>query len=472
MIGKMLGHYQVTAQLGKGGMGEVYQAKDQKLGRDVAIKVLPGEFAEDADRVARFQREARLLASLNHPNIGAIHGLEESQGTSFLVLELVEGETLAERIKQGPIPVEDSLKLALQIAEALEAAHEKGVIHRDLKLANIKVTSDNKGKVLDFGLAKAFSGEQEQLNLSNSPTLSNAATQQGIILGTAAYMSPEQARGKAVDRRADIWAFGCVLYEMLTGQAAFQGEDITEILASVVKGGANLDLLPAGIHRGLRGVLSRCLQKDIGRRYRDAGDLRLDLEQLLADPGGFLLQPSTTAQPRTRFQAMLPWIAAALSLGAILAGIAVWQMKPTPPPEPRPIVRFEIELPEEQKFADLADPVLAVSPDGKQLVYCTTKGIYSRPIDNLVARLIAGTEEDPHQPFFSPDGKSIGYFGTLRTIKTIPVNGGTPVTLCEAPFWWGGSWAKDNSILYGTGGAIMKVSDKGGTPKSIVKAKS
>jgi serine/threonine-protein kinase len=224
MIGKTLGHYEITSQLGKGGMGEVFQAKDQKLGRDVAIKVLPDEFAKDTDRIARFQREAKLLASLNHPNIAAIYGLEESEGTNFLVLELVEGDTLADRIKAGPVPVEEALKLALQIAEALEAAHEKGVIHRDLKPANIKVTPDGKVKILDFGLAKAFAGEQADLNLSNSPTLtysptlSEMATQQGVILGTAAYMSPEQARGKSVDKRADIWAFGCVLFEMLTGR--------------------------------------------------------------------------------------------------------------------------------------------------------------------------------------------------------------------------------------------------------------
>ena len=244
MIGKTLGHYQITSQLGKGGMGEVYQAKDQKLGRDVAIKVLPEEFARDADRVARFQREAKLLASLNHPNIAAIYGLEESGGTNFLVLELVEGETLADRIKRGPIPVEESLKLALQIAEALEAAHEKGVIHRDLKPANIKVTPDGKVKVLDFGLAKAFAGEQAELNLSNSPTLSDAATQQGVILGTAAYMSPEQAKGKTVDKRADIWAFGCVLFEMLTGRQLFTGETVSETLAAVLKSEPEWKLLP------------------------------------------------------------------------------------------------------------------------------------------------------------------------------------------------------------------------------------
>src|SRR5512136_2909037 len=286
MIGKTLGHYQITKQLGKGGMGEVFQAKDSKLGRDVAIKVLTDEFARDTDRVARFQREAKVLASLNHPNIAAIHGLEEFGGTNFLVLELVEGQTLADRIKAGPIPVEESLKLALQIAEALEAAHEKGVVHRDLKPANIKVTPDGKVKVLDFGLAKAYAGDKEEMNLSNSPTLSNAATQQGVILGTAAYMSPEQAKGKAVDKRTDVWAFGCVVFEMLTGQAAFQGEDVTEILAAVVKGGADLDLLPASIHPRVRETLIRCLQKDPKRRYRDIGDMQFEIEGVLTDPKG------------------------------------------------------------------------------------------------------------------------------------------------------------------------------------------
>ena len=244
LVGKQYGSYRILSLLGAGGMGEVYRARDSKLGREVAIKTLTPEFARDPDRIARFQREAKLLASLNHPNIAAIHGLEESGGTNFLVLELVEGETLADRIKAGPIPVEESLKLALQIAEALEAAHEKGVIHRDLKPANIKVTPEGKVKVLDFGLAKAFAGEQADLILSNSPTLSAAATQQGVILGTAAYMSPEQAKGKTVDKRADIWAFGAVLFEMLTGQAAFQGDDVTEILASVVKGGVKFGSAP------------------------------------------------------------------------------------------------------------------------------------------------------------------------------------------------------------------------------------
>ena len=257
MIGKLLAHYQIASQIGKGGMGEVYQAKDQKLGRDVAIKVLPAEFARDADRVARFQREAKLLASLNHPNIAAIHGLEESDGTHFLVLELIEGETLADRIKSGPIPVEDALKLALQIAEALEAAHEKGVIHRDLKPANIKVTPDGKVKVLDFGLAKAYIGDPEDRNLSNSPTLSDAATRQGVILGTSAYMPPEQAKGQTVDKRADIWAFGVVLFEMLSGRQLFTGETVSETLASVIKSEPEWQSLPPNLHPRIRLLLER-----------------------------------------------------------------------------------------------------------------------------------------------------------------------------------------------------------------------
>jgi len=298
MIGKTLAHYEITSQLGKGGMGEVYRAKDSKLGRDVAIKVLPGEFARDADRVARFQREAKLLATLNHPNIAAIYGLEEAGGANFLVLELVEGETLADQIKKGPIPVEESLKLVLQITEALEAAHEKGVIHRDLKPANIKVTSDGRVKVLDFGLAKAFAGEQEDLNLSNSPTLSDAATQQGVILGTATYMSPEQARGKAVDRRADVWAFGAVLFEMLSGKQVFAGETVSDTLASVLAREPEWKRLPPNLHPRIQLLLERCLEKDVRNRYGSIGDARVDIQRALAYPDGVFAGPVTAMHPR------------------------------------------------------------------------------------------------------------------------------------------------------------------------------
>jgi serine/threonine protein kinase len=470
MIGKTLAHYEITTQLGKGGMGEVYQAKDQKLGRDVAIKVLPEEYARDVDRVARFQREAKLLASLNHPNIAAIHGLDEAEGTNFLVLELVEGNTLADQIKRGPIPVEESLKLALQIAEALEAAHEKGVIHRDLKPANIKVTPDGNVKVLDFGLAKAYAGDREEVNLSNSPTLSDMATQQGVILGTAAYMSPEQAKGKAIDKRTDIWAFGCVLYEMLTGQAAFQGEDVTEILAAVVKLGANLDLLPANLHYRVREVITRCLQKEQKKRYRDIGDAQFEIEQVLADPSGVLVQPGTPLEPRTRLRTMLPWVAVALVLGLIIAGVAVWNLRK---PEPRQVMRFTYELPEGRQFSNLYYSALAISSDGKQIVYTTEKGLYLRSVDELTDKLIVGSEGSTSQPFFSPDGKWIGYFSVADAkLKKISINGGAAITVCDCTPY-GPSWDTENTIIFGdVSRNIVRVSANGGGPESLFKEKS
>jgi serine/threonine-protein kinase len=469
-IGQNLSHYSLVEKIGKGGMGEVFRAKDQKLGRDVAIKVLPEEFARDSDRVARFQREAKLLASLNHPNIGAIHGLEESGGTSFLVLELVEGQTLADRIKAGPIPVEEALRLALQIAEALEAAHEKGVIHRDLKPSNIKVTPEGKIKVLDFGLAKAYAGTLE-VNLSNSPTLSDAATQQGVILGTAAYMPPEQAKGKAVDKRADIWAFGVVLYEMLTGRQLFTGETVSETLASVLKSEPEWKRLPPNLHPRIRFLLERCLEKEAKNRYHEIADVRVDIQKVLADPSGVFVQAVPTAEPRKKLRVGLSWVAGALVLGLIIAGVVVWKMKPT---ESRQVMRFDYELPEGQQFSGLILSALAVSPDGRQFVYSTTKGLYIRSVDELTAKLIAGTEGTTSQPFFSPDGKSVGYFsGNDRQLKKIAISGGAPVTLCMVPQLVGAWWSADNTIVYGQmGGDMMQISSNGGTPQSIVKMKS
>jgi serine/threonine protein kinase len=274
--GTKLGSYEVIAPIGSGGMGEVYQAHDTKLGRDVAIKVLPDAFAHDPERLSRFQREAKMLAALNHPNIATIHGLEQSNGTSYLVMELVSGETLAERVKRdGAVPIEEALAIAKQIAEALEAAHEKGIIHRDLKPANVKLTPEGKVKVLDFGLAKAFAGDAANDDAANSPTLSMAATMHGVILGTAAYMSPEQARGKAVDKRTDIWAFGAVLYELLCGRAAFEGEDVTDILAAVVKTEPDWSRLPEATPSTIRTLLRRCLRKDKRQRISDATDVRI-----------------------------------------------------------------------------------------------------------------------------------------------------------------------------------------------------
>ncbi|MBN2319079.1 MAG: serine/threonine-protein kinase [Acidobacteria bacterium] len=473
MIGKSLAHYSVTVQIGKGGMGEVYQATDKKLGRDVAIKVLPEEFAKDADRIARFQREAKLLASLNHPNIAAIYGLEEVDGTHFLVMELIEGDTLADRIKTGTIPVSETLKLALQIAEALEAAHEKGVIHRDLKPANIKVTPDGKVKVLDFGLAKAFAGEQSDLNLSNSPTLSDMATQQGLILGTAAYMSPEQTRGKPVDKRTDIWAFGCVLYEMLTGQAAFQGEDVTEILAAVVKSGVNLDLLPANIHFRVREVITRCLQKEQKKRYGGVGEAQYEIEQVLADPAGVLAQPGTAGEPRNKLRTILPWVAAAI----IIAGVSGWLLKPSPPPEPKPVTRFIHELSEGRQFsrviaANRVVSEIAVSPDGRQFAYNTTGGMYLRTLDELNARFIPGSDANSFPYSFSPDGQWIAFWSQQEMkLKKVAVSGGAPLTICDtSPLVMSASWDLEDTIVYSDlMSGIMQINANGGTPEILIK---
>ena len=409
MIGRTLAHYEITAPLGKGGMGEVWRARDSKLGREVAIKTLPEEFARDGDRLARFEREAKLLASLNHPNIAAIHGFEEDKGTHFLVMELVEGETLADQIKRGAIPVEESLKLALQIAEALEAAHEKGVIHRDLKPANIKVTPDGKVKVLDFGLAKAFAGDAADAAVSNSPTLSMAATGQGVILGTAAYMSPEQTRGREVDKRTDIWAFGCVLYEMLTGRSAFEGEDVTEILASVIKTGANLELLPANIHPALTRVLGRCMEKDTKKRFRDIGDVQFELEQVSADPSGVLARTVPELVQTTR-QSTLPWVGAFV-LGAIVTGLAVWVFDQ---PDTAPPVRLTAVHPGGGGVGNDVDADVILSPDGSRMLYLTgtsTRGsqLYVRDFNDPEPRLLV---DSARTPFFCRMARGWGFLKT------------------------------------------------------------
>jgi serine/threonine protein kinase len=320
--GTKLGSYEVVAQIGAGGMGEVYQAHDTKLGRDVAIKVLPEAFAHDAERLARFQREAKMLAQLNHTNIATIYGLEHSNDTHYLVMELVPGDTLAQRIKRdGAVPVEEALIIAKQIAEALEAAHEKGIIHRDLKPANVKVTPEGKVKVLDFGLAKAFEGDTSTEDIGNSPTLSMAATMQGVILGTAAYMSPEQAKGKAVDKRTDIFAFGCVLYELLTGKQAFHGADISEILAAVIKTEPDWSLLPEATPLVIRKLLRHCLQKDKPLRLRDAGDAQIEIQEVIAAPKD---SAATQAAPASTSKLLLA-VAAVLALLMVVASGALWR---------------------------------------------------------------------------------------------------------------------------------------------------
>ncbi len=327
--GTKFGPYEILSPLGAGGMGEVYRARDGKLNREVAIKVLPEAVAEDAERLARFQREAQVLASLNHPHIAAIYGLEKSGDVEALVLELVEGETLAERISQGPIPVEEALAIGRQIADALEAAHEKGIVHRDLKPANVKVTPEGKVKVLDFGLAKALTGDASSPDQTHSPTLTAAATQAGVVLGTAAYMSPEQARGKAVDKRADIWAFGAVLYEMLSGQKAFEGETVSDTLAAVLRADIDWSRLPPQTPAAVRGVLRRCLDRDPKHRLRDIGDARIALEDLASSGSGAATPAEPSAAPARR--PVWPWAAAvlaALLLGALAGHFASSPRRP------------------------------------------------------------------------------------------------------------------------------------------------
>lgn len=472
--GTRLGSYELLAQIGAGGMGEVYKAHDTKLGRDVAIKILPEAFAHDSERLSRFQREAKMLAALNHPNIATIHGLEHFNSTHYLVMELVSGETLAERIKQdGALPVEEALKISVQIAEALEAAHEKGIIHRDLKPANVKVTPEGKVKVLDFGLAKAFEGDPANDDPMNSPTLSMAATMHGVILGTAAYMSPEQARGKNVDKRTDIWSFGCVLYEMLTGKQTFEGEDITEILAAVVKTEPDWQTLPPTTPAQIRSLLRRCLQKDKALRMRDAGDARIEIQEALIAP--VASGSSIAAVPR---RTLVRWALLSGVAGLIVAAIAGfvgWNLKPVPPAPAKPVTRTVITLPLGERLAlgTYSNPVLALSPDGSHLAYVATRGstqqLYVRPLDSLEPRPIPDTE-GAINPFFSPDGQWLGFFASGK-LKKVSVNGGAAVTLADAALGRGASWSKQGTIAFvpNVASVIQQVSDAGGTTQPLTR---
>ena len=468
--GTHLGSYEVLSQIGAGGMGEVYQAHDTKLGRDVAIKVLPEAFAHDADRLARFQREAKMLPAPNHPNIATIHGLEQSNGTHYLVMELLPGETLAERIKQeGAVPVEEALKIAIQIAEALEAAHEKGVIHRDLKPANVKVTPEGKVKVLDFGLAKAFAGDVADSNPSQSPTLSAVATMQGVLLGTAPYMSPEQARGKVVDRRTDIWALGCVLYEMLTGKQAFDGEDITEILAAVVKTEPDWKRLAPSTPTKIRDLLRRCLEKDKSLRMRDAGDLRIEIQEALIAPPGEL-EVAASAPPIQFWRRTSVIAPASLLIGGLVAALVFWTLKPAPTPPTSRVTRTVINLPPGDELAALDFQAIAISPDGTQLAYVAThsgtRQIFLRALDSLEAKPLAGTE-GANTPFFSPDGQWLGFFAGGK-LKKISVNGGAPLTLGNVTNPNGATWGSNGTIIFArTSGSAEQISDAGGAPHAL-----
>jgi serine/threonine protein kinase/Tol biopolymer transport system component len=472
--GTNLGSYEVLAQIGAGGMGEVYQAHDTKLGRDVAIKILPEAFAHDPKRLSRFQREAKMLASLNHPNIATIHGLEQSNGTSYLVMELVSGETLAERIKrEGAVPIEEALAIAKQIAEALEAAHEKGVIHRDLKPANIKVTPEGKVKVLDFGLAKAFAGDTADSNPSQSPTLSAVATMQGVLLGTAAYMSPEQARGKSVDKRTDIWAFGCVLYELLTGKQAFDGEDITEILAAVVRAEPDWQALPAATPVKIHDLLRRCLQKEKTLRLQAAGDARIEIHEALTAPAAAEPVAAQRKNPLNNSRAAWSVAAIAVVVAALEWGALAYLRHPPQDAQP---VRFFVSPPDTGRLAMSAPTPsgavvgpLAVSPDGNRIAIVATRAdgksqLWVRSLDTLTAQSLAGTD-GAFQPFWSPDGRFLGFFADGK-LKKIEVSGGPSITLCDAPDPRSGTWNRDGVIVFGPTptSPLQRVSAAGGLP--------
>jgi Tol biopolymer transport system component len=462
--GTKLGNYEVVAPIGAGGMGEVFQAHDTKLGRDVAIKVLPEAFAHDPEKLSRFQREAKMLAALNHPNIATIHGLEDSSGKSYLVMELVPGDTLAQRIKRdGAVPIEESLAIAKQIAEALEAAHEKGIIHRDLKPANVKLTPEGKVKVLDFGLAKAFSDDPSTADMSNSPTLSMAATMQGVILGTAAYMSPEQAKGKAVDKRTDIFAFGAVLYELLTGKPAFHGEDVGDILAAVVMKEPAFDALPANISPSIRVLLQRCLRKDRRQRTPDAATIRIEIEDALAAP-----KDSGATQAASASGSKLPWaVAAALAIVAVVALLVAWRStRPVDQPM-RPLVRLDVDLGSDVSLGSPYGANAILSPDGTRLVYVSQNQLFTRRLDQPNATELAGTQR-AYAPFFSPDGQWVAFFKGAQ-LQKISVDGGAVDTLCLASVGRGGSWGEDGNIIaaLGSGGALSRIPSAGGPPTPV-----
>jgi serine/threonine-protein kinase len=465
-----IAHYKVTSKLGEGGMGAVYRATDTKLNREVAIKILPHALAGDPDYLARFTREAQVLASLNHPNIAIIHGVEEQA----LVMELVPGLTLEQRIAEGPVPTDEALGIARQIAEALEAAHEKGVIHRDLKPANVKVTPEGVVKVLDFGLAKATEPAAGAA-AANSPTLTIRATQAGLIMGTAGYMAPEQAAGKPVDRRADIWSFGVVLHELLTGKMLFTGETVSHTLASVLK-----DQIDFGIPQApppIRRLLARCLNRDPKERLRDIGEARIAIRDYLANPAMEREPKAVEAagEKTGRNRGWGYWFPRAFSAVLLIALVVAlgWIFKPSPP---LPVTRFPFTLGERQAFSTLSRLVLAISPDGTQMVYVANRQLYLRPMAELGARPIPGTELEGtvSNPMFSPDGKSLAFYTSSdQTLKRIAVNGGVPVTICRVGnTLMGASWSEEGIIFALWEKGILRVSPNGGQPEVLVAARN
>ncbi len=500
--GTRLGSYEITDPLGAGGMGEVYRAKDVRIDRAVALKVLPEEFFEGEERRQRFEREARMLASLNHPGIAVLYAFEEIPSSSsssspstrhLLVMELVEGEDLAMRLASGPLSLEESLSYARQIAEALESAHEKAIVHRDLKPANVKVTPEGRVKLLDFGLAKMFEGDSvagSGAGVTHSPTLTARATAAGVILGTAAYMSPEQARGKTVDKRTDVWAFGCVLYEMLAGKRAFEGETVSDTLAAILRGEPDWEALPVGTPEKVKEILRKCLRRDAKQRLHDIADARLDLEELSAagaatsssslpfEEKTALPSPAVASTERTRlergnkksFSLFLPWAIAA-AFAAAAGALALRARAPG-----APVVRARISPPEGTSFwleSNTPGPAI-VSPDGKSVAFSAADGVgkvnlYVRPLDAAEARVLPNTEGAQY-PFWSPDSRSLGFFVPGK-LKTIGVADGSVLTLCPAPEGKGGAWSPVGVVLFAPSAntSIFKVSEKGGDSVEVTK---
>src|SRR5262245_25864345 len=479
--GSRLGPYEILSALGAGGMGEVYKARDTKLNRDVALKILPPEFALDADRLARFKREAQVLASLDHPNIGAIYGFEDSEDVHALVLQLVEGTTLADRIAQGPVPFEEALLIARQIAEALEAAHEKGIIHRDLKPANIKVTQAGNVKVLDFGLAKlldadAASTSQSRVHshgVTHSPTITTPAmTQLGVILGTAAYMSPEQAKGRPADKRSDIWAFGCVLFEMLSGKRAFEGEDVSDTLAAVLRSAPDWDVLPVPTPPAIVRVLHRCLEKDPKRRLRDIGDV-----QILSEEVSSLALSPLPQKPSRLLGGRTALATVAVALLVSMAAVAWLVMTTRLSRVPALVERFELTTPRNASFTfNPTGPNVVISPDGSQIVYHVQSAghiqLALRPLDRLEQTLIAGSDLGLF-PAFSPDGRQLA-FVIRRKLMKVALSGGPAVALSDLsgdPH--GLSWGPNDTIVFSERDrGLIKVAGSGGKSEAIAAPES